>query len=189
MWEPTAAVAAATSARDCLEGAEPDVRPLSTTGREGEAQHRGNHCDCAGNCSLPLGHRARGRACTDQAADDVTPPLLSAAGYAKRLTPAKNEDRCARLGAGPRWGTPELRLAAGYEPMPVVRQGPAPDGNRKCGIQPAHQSRSTDVQRSRLLPCIAISLPGNSRDERDGNNASYPLKADIRAARCHHGCV
>jgi len=75
----TAAVAAATSARDCLEGAEPDVRPLSTTGREGDAQHCGNHCDCTGNWSPLLGHRARGRACTDHAADDVT-PLLSAAG-------------------------------------------------------------------------------------------------------------
>ena len=33
--------------------------------------------------------------------------------------------------------------------MPVVRQGPAPDGNRKA----VYQSMSTDVQRARLLPC------------------------------------
>ncbi len=65
-------------------------------------------------------------------------------------------------------------------PMPVVRQGPAPDGNRKCGIQPAHQSRSTDVQRSRLLPCTATSTFGSSHAGRAGwTNATFALeKAD-----------
>lgn len=41
--------------------------------------------------------------------------------------------------------------------MPAVRQGPTPDGNRKGGNQPAHQSMSTDVQRARLLPCTTLS--------------------------------
>ena len=47
VWEPhtsdnSRCCQRATSARDCLEGAEPDVRPLSTaTGRGGDAQHRG----------------------------------------------------------------------------------------------------------------------------------------------------
>ena len=37
--------------------------------------------------------------------------------------------------------------------MPVVRQGPAPDENRTGGIQPAHQSMSTDVHRP--VSCLA----------------------------------
>ena len=37
------------------------------------------------------------------------------------------------------------------------KTGTSPDENRKGGSQPAHQSRSTDVQRARLLPCTATS--------------------------------
>jgi hypothetical protein len=55
-------------------------------------------------------------------------------------------------------GNSRVRLEAGYEPTPVIRQGPAPDENRTGGIQPAHQRRSTDVQRSRLLLCTPASL-------------------------------
>jgi hypothetical protein len=94
----------------------------------------------------------------------------------KGINASKEHNRCARLGTGPRWGTPERRLEASHVPMPVVRQRPAPDGNRKCGIQPAHQSRSTDVQRSRLLPCTATSTSGSSHAGRaEWTNATSPL--------------
>jgi len=99
-------------------------------------------------------------------------------GIGKGINASKERNRCARLGTGPRWGTPERRLEASHVPMPVVRQGPAPDGNRKCGIQPAHQSRSTDVQRSRLLPCTATSTFGSSHAGRAGRtNATSPLES------------
>jgi hypothetical protein len=41
--------------------------------------------------------------------------------------------------------------------MPASRQGPAPGEIRKGGNQSAHQSRSTDVQQSRLLPYTTTS--------------------------------
>ena len=100
------------------------------------------------------------------------------------INASEEHNRCARLGTGPRWGTPERRLEASHVPMPVVRQGPAPDENRKCGIQSAHQSRSTDVQRSRLLPCTATSTSSSSHAGARGMDKPRPhlLKADIRAA-------
>jgi hypothetical protein len=104
-----------------------------------------------------VGDRAPHRAAAALATDHVTsrtPRLVAATKEGNRPS-----IRCrARLGTGPRWGTPELRLEASFVLMPEVRQGPAPDGNRKGGNQPAHQSMSTDVQRARLLPCTTSPI-------------------------------
>jgi hypothetical protein len=62
-----------------------------------------------------------------------------------------------RAGDGPTVGNSRASLEASFVLMPVVRQGPAPDGNRNGGSQPAHQSMSTDVQQARLLPCTTPS--------------------------------
>ncbi len=177
------AAAAAASARDCLESAEPVVRPLSTSHCEGEAQYRGDHRDRPRDRSLPVGDCTRGRARVGHTTEDVAAALLTP-WISKGINANKEDNRCARLGTGPRWGTPQRRLEASHVPMPVVRQGPAPDGNRKCGIQPAHQSRSTDVQRSRLLPCTATSNTGSRTQGVRKENATHPLNADIRAAVC-----
>ena len=65
---------------------------------------------------------------------------------------------------------------------PVVRQGPAPDENRNGGIQSAHQSRSTDVQRVRLLPCTtSLFLVTNAQRSGGRKTTPHPLQADIRA--------
>lgn len=76
----------------------------------------------------------------------------------ERRLQAQPELLC-KAGDGATVGNSRRRFEAGHEPTPVVRQGPAPDGNRTGGIQPAHQRRSTDVQRSLLLPCRPASLP------------------------------
>ena len=70
--------------------------------------------------------------------------------------------------------------------MPVVRQEPAPDGNRTGGNQPAHQSMSTDVQQARLLPCTTSSPVRTTAQAGDENLCSCLLKADIRAIRRRH---
>jgi len=59
--------------------------------------------------------------------------------------------------------------------MPVVRQGPAPDGDRNGGNQPAHQSRSTDVQRARLLPCTTLLLL-TTNAQRGAEHYALPLE-------------
>ena len=59
--------------------------------------------------------------------------------------------------------------------MPVVRQGPAPDGDRNGGNQPAHQSRSTDVQRARLLPCTTLLLL-TTNAQRGAEHSALPLE-------------
>ena len=104
-------------------------------------------------------------------ARQVEPHSLPGAAHNQeaRGSPSKIEERnitgCrARLGTGPRWGTPEQRLEASFALMPVVRQGPAPDENRTGGSQPAHQSMSTDVQQARLLPCTTLSTSGTAVD-------------------------
>ena len=71
--------------------------------------------------------------------------------------------------------------------MPVVRQGPAPDGDRNGGNQPAHQSRSTDVQRPRLLPCTTLLLL-TTNAQRGAEHYALPLENRHQsAAGAPHG--
>jgi hypothetical protein len=85
-------------------------------------------------------------------------------------------------------GNSRSRLEAGHQPTPVVRQGPAPDERRTGGIQPAHQRRSTDVQRSRLLPCMPAPLPPPPPSAAGRENAPTPLEcgqqSGVAAPRC-----
>jgi hypothetical protein len=79
-------------------------------------------------------------------------------------------------------GNSRPRLEASFVLTPVVRQGPAPDGIRNGGNQPAHQSMSTDVQRARFQPCTAPYLFFTNATPA-GDRILHPLslKADIRA--------
>ncbi len=94
----------------------------------------------------------------------TTPSGVEIRGHLRRLVrrirsqwPNRLIIRCARLEAGPRWGIPEQTLGGQSRADARPKIGTAPDGNRTGGIQSAHQRWSTDVQRSRLLPCTTAS--------------------------------
>jgi hypothetical protein len=87
----------------------------------------------------------------------MTPSSMT--GQPERRSQAQPQDLSCKAGDGATVGNSRKLFEAGYVPMPVLRQGPAPDGNQTGGIQPAHQRWSTDVQRSRLLLCTPASLP------------------------------
>jgi hypothetical protein len=177
VWERHTSAASNSCHSECarlLGKRRAGCAPVIDVSPRGEAQYRGDHRDRPRDRSLSLGNCTRGRACVGHTTTDLA-AAHPAPWISKGVNASKEDNSCARLGTGPRWGTPERRLEASHVPMPVVR---APDGNRKCGIQPAHQSRSTDVQRSRLLPCTATSTSGSSHAERAGwTNAPSPLES------------
>jgi hypothetical protein len=84
---------------------------------------------------------------------------LAVTEQTERRSQAQPRNLSCKVGDRTTVGNPRKLFEAGHEPMPVLRQGPAPDENQTGGIQPAHQRWSTDVQRSCLLPCTPASLP------------------------------
>ena len=66
------------------------------------------------------------------------------------------------------------------------KTGPAPDENRTGGIQPAHQRRSTDVQRSRLLPCTPASPPLPTTHSGGWKIAPSALECGHQSGQSHH---
>ena len=170
------ATAAAASARDCLESAEPVVRPLSTPHCEGEAQYRGDHRDRPRDRSLPVGNCTRGRTRVGHSTEDVSIGALTPIDQ-QGINASKEHNRCARLRDGTTVGTSRAPLGGQPRADARCKDGPARTETGNAVTNP--RIRAGQPTSSGPVSCLAQlhPLPGvRTQGARDGQNATSHLE-------------
>jgi len=159
---------------------------LPDTDAEGQAVDDRGNCDCPRAVRVHLGDQPRGLGISrigepvDRVMDRSTceGPALTRSN--RPIAPEHHLTSSCRSEGGATAG--ELPFGTMWpiaRSTPVFRQGQPRTKKRKCGIQPANQSLTTDVFRSRPLLCTTDTLQPAWQPEGDQSRAQR-LTRDIR---------